>query len=262
MNLESIGIEVCTIARRTGEFIRNEGEGFRVSSVVTKGLNDFVSYVDKQSEDQIKAGLELITPGCGFIAEESEIENSDADCIWIIDPLDGTTNFIHGLPCYCVSIALQYKGDMVLGVIYEINLDELFYAWKGGGAWLNYKPIQVSQTEKVSESLIATGFPYHDFTRLTPYLELFRELLMHTHGVRRIGSAAADMAYVACGRFDTFYEYSLKPWDVAAGIVIVREAGGIISDFSGQDNCLNGAEMIASNSAVFSEFLDVVKRYF
>ncbi len=262
MNKEEICKELCEICKKTAVFIKAEADKFKRSDIETKGKHDYVTYVDKTSEKMLVEALQLLLPEAGFIAEENTISSQGQEYHWIIDPLDGTTNFIHGVPCYCISVALARKEDIVLGVIYEINLNECFYAWENGGAYLNGKPIKVSETKTLDESLFATGFPYYDYHWLNEYIELFKYMMVHTRGVRRLGSAAADMAYVACGRFDGFYEYGLKPWDVAAGICIVKEAGGKVSDFSGENNYLFGGELISTNFHLFESMLNVCKSHF
>ena len=166
------------------------------------------------------------------------------------------------MPCFCISIALMNDNEIVLGVVHELNFDECFYAWKDGGAYMNDNRIFVSGTNLLSESLMATGFPYHNYDRMKPYMEIFDYCMHNTHGLRRLGSAAADLAYVACGRFEGFYEYGLNSWDVAGGAIIVKEAGGIVTDFSGGGNFVFGAEIIATNAGIASEFLKVVKKKF
>ena len=261
-NLEFICKNVVELCHETGKFILEERGKFKSSSIEVKGQNDFVSYVDKTSEKKLIAKLSEFIPESGFIAEENTIDKKGEHYTWIIDPLDGTTNFIHGLACFCISIALKKNDELVLGVIYEINAQESFYAWENSPAYLNGKAIQVSAVSKLKDSLLATGFPYYDYSRHNEYIELFKYYMQHTHGIRRLGSAAADLAYVACGRLDGFYEYGLKPWDVAAGIFIVQQAGGKISDFKGENNYLFGAEIVASNELIFDEFADSVKKHF
>jgi myo-inositol-1(or 4)-monophosphatase len=209
---------------------------------------------DKEAERRIMAQLSALLPGSGFIAEESP-ELKPGEFTWVIDPLDGTTNFIHGVPIYCISIGLMHGDETILGVIYEPNLDECFYTWKSAPAFLNGEVIRVSGAATIHESLFATGFPYYDYSQLDDYLSIFRHLLQNSHGVRRLGSAAADLAYVACGRYDGFYEYGLSPWDVNAGGLIVRNAGGIVTDFSGTDNYIFGKQIIASNNSLYTEFI-------
>lgn len=262
MKLETLTLEVVKLAKEVGNYIRNQRDKISVSDVENKGLHDLVTFVDKESENRIVQRLSKLFAEAGFIAEENQALKRKSDYNWIIDPLDGTTNFIHGIPVFSVSIALANKEEIILGVIYEINQDECFYAWKGGGAYLNSKQIYVSTTAKLNDSLLATGFPYSDYALLKPYLELFEDLMKSTRGIRRLGSAAADMAYLACGRFDVFYEYGLSSWDIAAGIIIVIEAGGNVSDFNNEDNFLFGRQMIASNSIVHQEFLKHLQQYF
>jgi myo-inositol-1(or 4)-monophosphatase len=254
MNLEKLTSQVCNLAIETGNFINNEANRILTSDIETKSANNFVTYVDKQSEERLVEGLSLILPGSGFIAEENPLLQTK-ELTWIIDPLDGTTNFIHGVPVYCISIALMEGSELIIGVIYEINLKECFFSWKGGDSYLNGRKIEVSKTALVADSLFATGFPYYDYSRLDSYLNFFRYMMQFSHGIRRLGSAAADLAYVACGRFDGFYEYGLSPWDVAAGALIVQNAGGRVSDFNGDKDYIFGKEIISTNSNVFDEFL-------
>ncbi|PKP44863.1 MAG: inositol monophosphatase, partial [Bacteroidetes bacterium HGW-Bacteroidetes-12] len=227
-----------------------------------KAKNSLVTFVDKTAEKMIVDRLEALIPASGFITEEETSTKIGEKYNWIIDPLDGTTNFIHSVPCFCVSIGLKRNDELILGVIYEINLDELFYAWEGSKAYLNGKEIHVSNTPTLESALIATGFPYSDYEKQEEYLLLFKDLMKSSRGLRRLGSAAVDLAYVACGRYDTFYEHSLNSWDVAAGTFIVQQAGGVITDFSGGDNYLFGKELIASNKLIQKEFLEKVKLYF
>lgn len=245
-DLVEVGLKVKTLALEVGRFIRTESSKFITSSIEKKGLNDLVSYVDKEAEKQLVEGLKIILPNSGFIAEEGTANMADEDYIWVVDPLDGTTNFIHGLPIYSISIALMYKEQLVLGLVYEINKNELFYAHKGGGAWLNDESISVSPIATLSESLLATGFPYYNFDKLETYMAMLAHFMKHTHGLRRMGSAAVDLAYVACGRFEGFFEYNLNPWDVAGGAFIVQEAGGTVTDFNDGDDFLFGKSIIAS----------------
>jgi myo-inositol-1(or 4)-monophosphatase len=262
VDLQTLCHSVCALARETGAFIREEGKKFSLSRVEVKGRNDFVSYVDKTSEQKLVAGLAALLPESGFIAEEGTSTLKGEVYNWIIDPLDGTTNFIHGLPCFAISIALMQDKKIVLGVIYEINLDECFYSWEGGKAYLNERKIHVSTAADLSHSLIATGFPYYDYNRMESYLGMLEYCMKNTHGLRRLGSAATDLAYVACGRFEAFYEYSLQPWDVAAGAFIVQQAGGKVKDFKGGSDYIFGKEIVAGNSATFDEMLKTIQKFF
>ena len=246
--------KVITTAKEVGQWILMERQyNFSKDKVEIKGLNDLVSYVDKTAEAKIVKELKEHF-SAGFIVEENTVSTKE-EYNWIVDPLDGTTNFVHGIPCYAVSIALEHNGEIILGVVYEITRDECFYATKGSGSFMNSKTIRVSQTEFMKDSLVATGFPIYNFSKMGAYLKAIEYFMRNTHGIRRIGSAATDLCYVACGRFDVFFEYNLNSWDVAAGALIVKEAGGIVSDFSGTNNWLFGKEMVASNGNLYSEFL-------
>lgn len=262
MNLELLTKQVANLSRVTGSFLKNELHNLKKSDVHEKGINDFVTYVDKTSEKRIVAELSKILPEAGFIAEENQSYRRKEKYNWIIDPLDGTTNFIHGVPLYSISIALMQNNEIVSGVVYEVNLKECFYAWQGSKAFLNSHEINVSKAETIKDGLFATGFPYHDYSRLDDYLEIFIHLMKNSHGVRRLGTAAVDLAYVACGRYEGFYEYGLRPWDVAAGELIVRQAGGAVSDFTGNNNHVFGKEIVATNKSIFGEFLELTKGHF
>lgn len=259
MDLQKLCAEVQEIIEQTGLYIKNEAQSFSSEKVESKGVHDFVSFVDKSAEKQLVEALKKILPEAGFIAEEQTETYRGEQYNWIIDPLDGTTNFIHGLMPYAVSVALMEDKEIVLGVVYEISRDEMFFAWKGSKAFLNGKKISVSKARKVTDSLIATGFPYYDYERLPQFMETLDYFMRNSHGLRRLGSAATDLAYVACGRFDAFYEYSLSPWDVAGGAFIVQQAGGMVSDFKGKGNYIFGGEIIASNNNIYDEFLENIR---
>lgn len=262
MNLEKLCQETVAIAVDAGQYILNERKTFSHSGIEMKGIHDFVTYADRTSENMIIERLRQILHGSDFLAEESSKEDTRSECLWIIDPLDGTTNFIHGLPLFSVSIALHVEGELVLGVIYEPNLNECFYAWKNGGAWLNEKAIRVSKTPEITNSLLATGFPYNDYQYLESYMEFLKFTIEKTRGLRRLGSAALDLAWVACGRFEGFYEYGLKPWDVAAGACIVSEAGGTVTDFRNNNDYLYGKEIIASNGIIHDTLCNEIREFF
>jgi myo-inositol-1(or 4)-monophosphatase len=250
------------LSRSTGKFLRKERENFSLSRVQVKGQNNFVSDVDKNAEKQIVASLRSLLPEAGFIAEEGTAGCSNERYRWVVDPLDGTTNFIHGLAPYAVSIALMDGEEVVLGVVHEAVADECFYAWKGSKAFLNGREIHVSEVATVDMALVATGFPYYNFEKIQRYLNSLTYFMQQSHGMRRLGSAATDLAYVACGRFEAFYEYSLQPWDVAAGSLIVQQAGGKISDFSGGNAYIFGQELVSTNANIYEEFLEIVKKHF
>jgi myo-inositol-1(or 4)-monophosphatase len=261
MNLKKICLEIEKIAYETGAYILKESEGFDIKKSESKGLHDFVSYVDKGSEEMLVDKLSNLLPEAGFITEEGTSEKKGLKYCWVIDPLDGTTNFLHGIHPYAISIALLEYDKVIAGVIHEAGGKEMFVAWKNGGAWLNNQPIHVSEATKIFDSLVATGFPYKDFNRLSPYMDCLTWFCKNSQGVRRLGSAAIDLAYVACGKFEVFFEYGLNHWDVAAGILLVREAGGKVSDFSGSENSIDGKEIIAANSSVFSEVQEIVSKF-
>lgn len=260
-DLKALCAEIETAARMAGEFIKQESAVFNINDTETKGLNNFVTYVDKGSEKMLVEKLALLIPEAGFIAEEGTSAKKGLKYNWVIDPLDGTTNFLHGVHPYAVSIGLMENDEIIAGVVHEAGGDETFTAWKNGGAWLNGKRIHVSSTPKLSGSLAATGFPYNLFDRLDPYMNLLTYLVKNTHGLRRLGCASIDLAYVACGRFDLFFEYDLKMWDIAAGMLIVREAGGRFSDFSGNMAKLTGDETIASNSLIYNETIEIIGNF-
>lgn len=244
--------ESCDLIFRVGDFIKQERKNFDASHIEAKGKNDMVSYVDKTAEKMLVQGLRSILPISGFITEEETVKNSTKDFTWIIDPLDGTTNFIHGLPMFSISVALLHHSEIVMGLIYEINRNEMFSALKGKGSYVNDERIQVTPVSTLQDALIGTGFPVKNFDHLESYLQVIKTLVQNSHGIRRGGSAATDLAYVACGRIDAFFEYNLNPWDVAAGILMVREAGGTVTDFTGAPNALFGNQIIAAGG-VFSE---------
>ncbi|MEM6317202.1 MAG: inositol monophosphatase family protein [Bacteroidota bacterium] len=254
--------QTVQIVTETAQFLRDELGKVRYQDVETKALNSLVSYVDKTAEEQLVAKLSAILPDSTFLTEEETVEQTKGEYQWIIDPLDGTTNFLHQVPMFAVSVALHHNDEAVIGVVYEVNRDECFAAWKNGGAYLNGSPIKVSNTKMLEESLLATGFPYYDFEWVDPYLAVFRQLIQGTRGLRRCGAAAVDLAYVACGRFDGFYEYSLSAWDMAAGVLLIQEAGGQVSDFWGGDNYLFGKNIVVGNPNIYEDIMKIVRREF
>lgn len=262
MNYELLCTKVISIVRLTGNFIRKEAMQFDVQKIEYKGLNDMVSYVDKTAEQKLVQNLEKLIPDAGFITEEKTINRTGKTYTWIIDPLDGTTNFIHGIPAYGISVALYEDGLPVIGVVYELNRAEMFYSYKGGPALMNKKEIKVSTNPDLKSSLLATGFPYYQFDKQPQYLKLLTEMMQKSHGVRRIGAAAIDLVYTACGRFDAFFEYNLQQWDFAAGCFIVQQAGGEVYDFAGENDYFTKREILATNGKLTAEMLTAIKQYF
>lgn len=262
-NLEHICAQTCQLSQEVGAFLCQELGNVQRIEIEHKQRNHLVSYVDKTAEKRLIEGLQTLLPNASFLAEEGTVAVEERPWQWIIDPLDGTTNFLHGLPFFSISLALQYEGQTVLGVVHEANRQETFYSWKGAASsFLNGKAIRVSPTLRLEDSLLATGFPYYDFERMPAYLEVLQQLMRDTRGLRRFGSAALDLAYVACGRFDGYFEYSLSPWDVAAGAFLVQQAGGQVSDFSGGNNYVHGREIIAGNTLLFNTLLERIRTHF
>ena len=261
-DLAALTREICTIATDAGAFLLQECSRFQRDAIEYKGLNNVVSYVDKETEKQLVERLGRLLPQAGFITEEGTTgQATDQSALnWIIDPLDGTANFIHGLPVFSVSIGLAQGNTPIAGVVYDPNRNECFSAWQGGGAYCNGTKISVSPATQLGESLIATGFPYYTFDRMPQYLRILESLMQQTHGLRRMGSAAIDLAYVAAGRFDAFYEYNLHSWDMAAGVLLVREAGGIVTDFEGGDAFLFRGDVIAG-CGVHPELIRVIQEH-
>lgn len=262
-NWEQICSRVREIAVEAGAYISAERQKFTADKVESKGVHDFVSYVDKGAEKHIIEALAGLIPEVGFIAEEgSGHVNEKARYQWIIDPLDGTTNFVHGMPPYAVSIALWDANAraMVVGVVYEVTQKECFYSWKGAaGAYLNDHLIRVSDVTVVADSLIISGLAYGlDDDMVRHFTESFDYFNRHSHGARRLGSAATDLIYVACGRAEAFYQVNLSPWDVAAGAFIVLQAGGRVTDFRGGDDYIFGRSIVATNAQVWHEVYDLV----
>lgn len=259
-NLSTLRDQVINLSKEVGGFIQTEAAKFDWQDIEHKGFNNLVSYVDKTAEERLLKGLGEMIPESGFIAEEGTSDKRGSEYNWIVDPLDGTTNFIHGLPIYSISIALNKGDETILGVVHELNRNEIFHAIQGEGAFCGNKSIHVSKAQKLSESLVATGFPYHDFEQMPAYLSILNELLRSCHGLRRMGSAAVDLAYVACGRYEAYFEYNLNAWDVAAGAFIVKQAGGIVTDYKGGDDYVFGREIL-SGCAMHPELLEMIKKF-
>ncbi len=249
-------LEVAVAAAEAAGEVLRSGFG-RVQEVRYKGEVDLVTEVDERAEGVIREALREAFPGYGMLAEEGGRLPGEGDSRWVVDPLDGTTNYAHGLPIFAVSIALERAGEVVLGVVHDPMREETYVAERGGGATLNGAPIRVSDTEEPIRALLVTGFPY-DREDMPAALELFGRLTVLTQGVRRLGSAALDLCYVAAGRLDAFYERGLHAWDVAAGSLILEEAGGRVTDYRGRKFGLEGAEIVASNGLLHPILLGVM----
>lgn len=252
-------------ARRASQIINRASLDLGLVKVSTKQPNDFVTEVDRAAEAAIIDTLKEAYPGYGILAEESghtaASQDQDAEYQWIIDPLDGTTNFIHGFPQYAISIALAKGGQVEQAVVFDPNRNELFTASKGGGAFLNERRIRVSKRTRLSEALVGTGFPYRVFDHADAYLAIFKELSQKTAGLRRPGAASLDLAYVAAGRLDGFWEFGLSPWDMAAGSLLISEAGGLVSDLAGESTYLDSGNVVAGTPKVFLPLLQVVQAH-
>lgn len=252
--LELLSAEVIMLARDIGKFIHYQIDQVSANDIVTKEHNSLVSYVDTTAEERLVKALSALLPEAGFITEEGTIDQAlQQELVWIIDPLDGTTNYLQRIPHYSTSIALQVNGEIILGVISDISQDKIYHAIKGQGAFCNGKPISVAQKEKVSEAIVVTGFPYDRDKDFELTIEALIYFVKHARGIRRLGSAALDLVYVASGKLDVYYESNLNIWDVAAGNLIVEEAGGIVTDYLGGDKHLMGHSMIASNPNLHSQ---------
>src|SRR5438045_6235734 len=250
-------------ARRAGNIINRSARDLDLLTVTSKGPKDFVSEVDREAERAIVEVLLGSYPDHAILAEEGTAKgaNAAAENVWIIDPLDGTTNFLHGFPQYCVSIALSQRGQITQGVVYDPVRNDLFTATRGRGAFLNDRRIRVSRRQHLRDSLIGTGFPFRDGSFLDTYLLMMKEMITLTAGMRRPGAAALDLAYVAAGYYDGFFEVGLNPWDVAAGSLLILEAGGLIGDLSGEGDYLHGGQVIAANPKVFVQMVQALSPF-
>ncbi len=251
--------EVIAISQKAGAFIRQEFGNVTSGQVQTKSLNSLVSYVDINAEKMIVEALSKLIPEAGFITEEDTAEPTTQKLNWVIDPLDGTTNFLKGVPVFSVSIALVHENDVLLGVVYDIMQDWCFSASKGQGAFLNGHQIHISEQTDFSKAIIATGFPYHRLSHDSPLFILLRSFIERSSGLRRLGSAAIDLAYVACGKVEGYYETTLNAWDIAAGILLVKEAGGKITDFEDQETMLQKGDVLAANPILHKEMLSIIR---
>lgn len=256
-----MGLIAIQAAREAGALLMEYLGKLSRAEIETKEASDFVTKVDKQSEQRIIDALRRHFPDHKFYAEET-IRQDIGGYRWIIDPLDGTTNYIHGVPIFSVSIGLEYNGRLILGVVYDPTRDELFYAEENNGAFLNDKPIRVSDIQLCERALLATGYPFRLKEYIDLYQESFKQLFAHVSGIRRAGSAAIDLCYIACGRYDGFWELGLHAWDIAAAHVILEEAGGKITDFAGGASVLLTGNTVASNKHLHADLLHIIQKVF
>ena len=246
-------------ARRAGQIITRASEDVDLLKVSSKRQNDFVTGVDRAAEDAIIGVLREAYPDHAVLAEESGESGASSDYRWIIDPLDGTTNFIHGTPQYAVSIALEHRGQMQSAVVFDPLRNEMFTASRGRGAFLNDRRIRVSRRAKLGEALIGTGFPYRVWDHVDAYLGMFKDMMQKTAGLRRPGAAALDLAWVACGRFDGFFEIGLSPWDIAAGSLLVSEAGGLVGNLLGETGYMESGNLVAATPRIYPALLQTIE---
>lgn len=259
IELETLTGKIKQLAIETGDFLRKERENFNRDKVQEKNTHDYVSYVDKEAEKRIVAQLHELLPEAGFIAEEGSGSLTTEEYCWLVDPLDGTTNYIHNNAPYCVSIALRNREELLIGVVYEVCRDECFYAWKGSVAYLNGKEIHVSTINDLDHSFIEMGFPY-DADKYRPFVtKLIEKLYGNVSGLRLMGSAAAELCYIAAGRFEARLEGLLGPWDIAAGALILMQAGGKVSDFDGGNTFYSGHQVVASNGYIHNDLLNIIQ---
>jgi myo-inositol-1(or 4)-monophosphatase len=248
-------------ARKAARALRRDFGEVEQLQVSNKGPSDFVSAADIKAEKTLRAELQKARPRFGFLMEETgEIAGEDGKHRWIIDPIDGTTNFLHGIPHFAISIALEMEGEIIAGVVYNPIVEEMFFAEKGQGAFLNDHRLRVSSRNKMTEAVIATGIPFHGRPGHEPFLKQLGRVMNEVAGVRRMGTASLDLAYVAAGRCEGFWETGLQPWDIAAGILLVREAGGFVTDYKGGQDVLHGGNVVAANPKLHKQLLDLVTK--
>lgn len=255
------------IVRETGKWIDSIRKERGSGEIHQKGDNDFVTQTDLEAENKLVVGLKSLITDAGFLTEEGSVASSeDVPYRWIIDPIDGTTNFIYGLPCFSVSVGLESKTadgwQMEWGMVYEVSREESFTAARGQGAFLNGKQIYVRESTGIKGSLMATGFPYKRYAWMNEWMEVLRGVLNECRGLRRWGSAAVDLAYVASGRYNGYFEYNINPWDVAGGVILVQEAGGMVVPFAGSGNAVHDRSLISGSPALVNEVLQIISREF
>jgi myo-inositol-1(or 4)-monophosphatase len=247
-------------AKEAGKFLKYSVGRVKHIEMKQGEERNLVSEIDKGAEEKIISIIKRKYPSHAILAEESGANESRSDYKWVIDPLDGTTNFLHGVPIFCVTIAIEFKGELIAGVVYDPNLDELFTAEKGAGAFLNGKRLKVTSASKLIDSLLVTGFPYDVAQNPDNAIGHFVNFVVEGQGIRRLGSAALDLSYVAAGRFDGFWEVNLNPWDMAAGVLLVREAGGRVTDFVGMESTIYNKQVLASNGIIHDAMLGILSK--
>jgi len=262
MDLKSISEEVKILSQEVAAFIRDELNAVSQDQIITKDHNSLVTYVDQTAEKKIVNRLQELLPEATFITEEDTVKQAEGELVWIIDPLDGTNNFLHKIPHFAVSIALRQKDEIVVGVVYDVMREECYSSVKGQGSYLNDNRIRVSQKESIEQCVLATGFPYSKTMNFKPLINTLEHWMLNARGIRRFGAAALDLCFVAAGRVDCYYEYKLNIWDIAAGILIVKEAGGVVTDYQGGQLYKKGNQVVASNGKVHSYVINVLKSNF
>lgn len=260
-SVSSLDSEIQSVIRTAGAFARQEFEVFDFDSVKYKAENDPFTYVDVTTEEMLIEGLKPLIPGAGFTTEEAASVDTDNGWEWLIDPIDGTSNFTHGIPHFSVSVGLAFEKQMKAGYIYHPIRELMYHCQKGAGAFEEDRPLSVSQRKELPYALVATGFPYSDMGWRKEWVNLVVNVMDAAHGVRRFGSAALDLAHVASGQLDVFFEFNLKPWDVAAGSLLVQEAGGMVTDFQGGNEYIYGKQLISSNGVLHSPMLDLMRDF-
>lgn len=259
MDYTNILSKTRPVVLEAASFIRSKAKTFSESDIEIKSRNSLVTFVDKTAEEMLVKGLSEVLPEAGFITEEGTTAQKKSTYTWIIDPLDGTTNFLQHIPFYAVSVGLLHEDELVVGIVFDVEQEEEFYAWKGGGAWCNGERIFTSGKTQIEDAMVATGFPYAEKDVVPELIQTFEYFLKKGRGLRRLGSAALDLAYVACGRFDIYYESNLNAWDIAGGILIVEEAGGKVTDFQGGRTMLDSGSLISTNSHVHEKAISILR---
>ncbi len=258
INLEQVTKQAVEYVKEAGIYVRSKHQFIRNLKIDDKGIRDFVTEADTNSEKMLVALLGKLLPQAGFITEEKTVAQTIKDYNWIIDPLDGTLNYIHGLPFYSISVALQYKSKLIAGIVYEVHNQEMFTTWLDGASYLNGEKIHVSACRNMQDAMVATGFPYIRNENTKAITQTLKYFLDNCRDIRRLGTAAMDLCYVACGRFDIYYEGFLNAWDISAGILIVRNAGGMVTNFKGEDNFEEG-NLVATNQFLHTQTLEAIQ---